>query len=62
MSGSPVYAVRTGAFRSASGRLEMVVTGSMKKFLGVYSEQIPAAEIGGVWKAEAVMALYDSLP
>jgi hypothetical protein len=34
----------------------------MKKFLGVYSEQMQAAELGAVWKAEAVMALYDSLP
>jgi len=36
--------------------------GSIKKLLGVYSEQNQAAELGGVWKAEAVMALYDSLP
>jgi hypothetical protein len=62
MSGSPVYAVRTGAFRGANGALQMAVPGPAKKFLGVYSEQIPFAEIGGVWKSEAVMALYDSLP
>ena len=66
MSGSPVYAVRTGAYRSSSGALKMAMgvapVAPMKRFLGVYSEQIQAAELGGVWKAEAVMALYDSLP
>jgi hypothetical protein len=62
MSGSPVYAVRSGAFRSSDGSLHTAIGGSIKKFLGVYSEQIQAAELGGGWKAEAVMALYDSLP
>jgi Trypsin-like peptidase domain len=61
MSGSAVYAVRSGAYRSSDGSLRTATSGSMKKFLGVYSEQIQAAELGGVWKAEAVMALYDSL-
>lgn len=62
MSGSPVYAVRTGAYRNTSDLLVMESTGSAKKFLGIYSEQSIAAEIGGVWKAEVVIALYDSLP
>jgi len=61
MSGAPVYAVRSGAFRSADGTLKTALNGSAKRFLGVYSEQILAAELGGVWKAEALMALYDSL-
>ncbi len=45
MSGSPVYAVRSGAFRSSDGSLHTAIGGSsIKKFLGVYSEQIQAAE------------------
>jgi trypsin-like peptidase len=62
MSGSPVYAVRSGAYRASDGTLRTAIGGTMKKFLGVYSEQIQAAELGGVWKAEAVMGLYNSLP
>jgi hypothetical protein len=61
MSGSPAYAVRTGAYHTASAGA-VITAGSARRFLGVYSEQIPAAEVGGVWKAEAVIALYDSLP
>jgi Trypsin-like peptidase domain len=62
MSGSPVYAVRSGAYRASNGSLEMATKGSTKRFLGVYSEENQAAELGVVWKAQAVMALYDSLP
>jgi hypothetical protein len=62
MSGSPVYAIRTGAYRASDGFLKMSTGASTKRFLGVYSEQIAAAEIGGVWKAEAMMGLIDSLP
>jgi len=62
MSGSPVYAVRTGAYRSAAGELQMATNGVATKFLGVYSEQNVNAELGGVWKAEVVVAIYDSLP
>jgi hypothetical protein len=54
--------VAIGAYRGSNGMLQMAIQGSIKKFLGVYSEQMQTAEIGGVWKAEAVMALYDSLP
>ncbi len=60
MSGSPVYAVRSGFVRTSNGN--MLGAGEMVRFLGVYSEQMPAAEIGGVWKAEIVRELYDSLP
>lgn len=64
MSGSPVYAVRSGAYRSLDGKLMMpsVSGSSVKRFLGVYSEQQIGAEIGGVWKAEVLKELYDSLP
>jgi hypothetical protein len=64
MSGSPVYAVRSSTYRSKSGALMQPKssTGTVKRLLGVYSEQIQEAELGGVWKVEALMDLYDSLP
>lgn len=62
MSGSPVYAVRSGAYRSSNALLKMSVSGTATKFLGVYSEQNLQAELGAVWKADTVQALYDSLP
>jgi V8-like Glu-specific endopeptidase len=64
MSGSPVYAVRSGTYRSKLGQLMSPKEAgrSVKRFLGVYSEQQLLAEIGGVWKAEVVKELYDSLP
>jgi hypothetical protein len=62
MSGAPVYAIRSGAFRSNAGLLKMAVKGVQARFLGVYSEQYQEAELGGVWKADAVKDLYDSLP
>jgi len=61
MSGSPVYAVRTGVY-ATSQRALMMNAGAARKFLGVYSEQMLDVEVGGVWKAEAVAALYDALP
>lgn len=33
--------------------------GTATKFLGVYSEENQMAELGAVWKAEVVAALYD---
>jgi hypothetical protein len=39
MSGSPVYAIRPGAFRSKDGQLKMSTKGAAVRFLGVYSEQ-----------------------
>jgi hypothetical protein len=62
MSGSPVYAIRPGAFRDKEGQLKMSTKDAAVRFLGVYSEQYQEAELGGVWKADAVKALYDSLP
>jgi len=64
MSGSPVYAVRSGTYRSKAGTLmvPLAAGSSVKRMLGVYSEQILVAEIGGVWKAEVLKELYDSLP
>jgi V8-like Glu-specific endopeptidase len=59
MSGSPVYARRSGAYQSEAG---MTSVGTATKFLGVYSEENQMAELGAVWKAEVVAALYDSLP
>ena len=56
MSGSPVYARRfTDQDKTGS-------TNGVTKFLGIYSEENQALELGAVWKAEAVAALYDSLP
>lgn len=61
MSGSPVYAVRNGSYSAGNNRVATVI-GNARKFLGVYAEQSEAAEIGRVWKADVVVALYDSLP
>jgi hypothetical protein len=60
MSGSPVYARRFGGYQTAKG--QTMLAGNATKFLGVLSEESQAAEIGIVWKAEAVQRLYDSLP
>jgi Trypsin-like peptidase domain len=59
MSGSPVYARRSGAYQQEDN---ITSVGTATKFLGVYSEENQAAELGAVWKAEVVVALYDSLP
>jgi len=59
MSGSPVYARRFGSYQNKAG---VSHTGNATRFLGVYSEENQALELGAVWKAEAVAALYDSLP
>jgi hypothetical protein len=59
MSGSPVYARRFGTYQTKEGAANV---GSVTKFLGVYSEENQALELGAVWKAEAVAELYDSLP
>jgi len=55
MSGSPVYARR---FHQSDKN----GTAESTKFLGVYSEENQALELGAVWKAEAVAALYEALP
>jgi Trypsin-like peptidase domain len=59
MSGSPVYARRFGTYQDKAGT---ATVGNVTKFLGVYSEENQALELGAVWKAEAVAALYESLP
>jgi hypothetical protein len=61
MSGSPVFAIRSGSYRDAKGNMNFGA-GKLTKFLGVYSSQSQEAEIGTVWKAEVVATLYDSLP
>lgn len=61
MSGSPVYERRFGQIVSSSGNME-VVPEMRTRFLGIYSAQAAPAELGWVWKAAAVKALYDSLP
>jgi hypothetical protein len=58
MSGSPVYARRFGQPQDKASNGGEGVT----KFLGVYAEENQALELGAVWKADAVAALYDSLP
>jgi len=60
MSGSPVYAIRTGSYQTSGGNL--MFGGGAIRFLGVYSAQSVNAELGFVCKAEVVQALYDSLP
>ena len=60
MSGSPVYVVRYGTIHTSKG--ENISPESVTRVLGVYSEHIPSAELGGVWKAAVVLELYDSLP
>lgn len=63
MSGSPVYARRSGAFQDKAGMAHFPSgAGAMTKFLGIYSAQNLNQEIGIVWKAETVQSLYDSLP
>jgi Trypsin-like peptidase domain len=59
MSGSPVYARRSGTYQN---RVGAAVVGAATKFLGVYSEENEQAELGAVWKAEVVTDLYESLP
>ena len=61
MSGSPVYAVRFGMIHRANGQMMNSPT-RVVRFLGIYSQQNLESELGGVWKASAVIALYDSLP
>lgn len=61
MSGSPVYARRSGGYQDAGGHLVMTVGRGATKFLGVYSAQFETAELGVVWKADVVISLYNSL-
>jgi hypothetical protein len=62
MSGSPVYARRNGMYQSENGNM-MMVGGNTDRFVGIYAGSIDqASEIGRVWKASAIMAIYDALP
>jgi hypothetical protein len=62
MSGSPVYARRTGQYTSENGSVVMF-TGTTDRFIGIYAGDIDqTSEIGRVWKASAIMKIYDSLP
>lgn len=61
MSGSPVYAVATGAMLATGTPKFLPNSAVAVRFLGLYSAQSVQAEIGVVWKAEVIRALYDSL-
>jgi hypothetical protein len=62
MSGSPVYARRIGSYPTEGGGLT-ISTGTTDKFLGIYAGSIDdRSEIGRVWKASAIMTIYDALP
>jgi hypothetical protein len=59
MSGSPVYARRIGSYPNGSGAL---VIGSGDKFVGVYAGDIDSnSEVGRVFKASALMDIYNSI-
>jgi hypothetical protein len=61
MSGSPVYARRIGGYRDEDGNI-MVTPETADKFLGVYAGTIDGtSEVGRVWKASALMDIYDSI-
>jgi hypothetical protein len=62
MSGSPVYAVRYNVYRSAISGAVIYKGDGATRFLGVYGQQSTSLEIGVVWKAELVAALYNALP
>ena len=53
MSGSPVYLRNFGPYIKKSGVL-MMATGITTKFLGIYSAQSNAMEIGIVWKPSVI--------
>jgi Trypsin-like peptidase domain len=62
MSGSPVYARRNGMYQSENGMM-MMVGGNTDRFIGIYAGSIDqASEIGRVWKASAIMTIFDALP
>lgn len=62
MSGSPVYARRVGGYQDESGNYDMV-TGVTDRFMGIYAGDIDQfSEVGRVWKASAIMDIYNSLP
>jgi len=61
MSGSPVWARREGGFIDESGGTNLG-TGIFERFLGVYAGEIDGvSQIGRVWKASALMEIYNLL-
>jgi len=64
MSGSPVYARRIGSYQDEKGNT--IMNGATTdKFIGIFAGSIDAnsnTEIDRVWKASAIMTIYDSLP
>ena len=61
MSGSPVYARRFGSYQDEKGNL-VLGTGVTDRFLGVYAGDIDSqSEVGRIWKATALMEIYDSI-
>jgi hypothetical protein len=62
MSGSPVYARRIGTYESETGGTT-VRGGTTDRFIWIYAGDIDEkSEIGRVWKASAIMTIYDALP
>ncbi|WP_158943916.1 serine protease [Granulicella sp. S190] len=62
MSGSPVYARRSGMYQDENTGVNMV-SGQTDRFIGIYAGSIDqTSEIGRVWKASAIMTIYDALP
>jgi hypothetical protein len=66
MSGSPVIAYKTGAFRTTdSDRLSVVPNGFASKLLGVYSGRIDGYSkddsfVGVIWKEKLINEIIDS--
>jgi len=59
MSGSPVCARRIGGYQDEQGDYR-VVPGATDRFLGVYAGGIDElSEVGRVWKASALMEIYE---
>ncbi len=62
MSGSPVYARRSGSAVRPGGGVDIFV-GTRDRFVGVYSGRVhDDAEIGMVWKAHVLFEIYQALP
>jgi Trypsin-like peptidase domain len=62
MSGSPVYARRIGPYSEGAG-LVFSSNATTDRFIGIYAGSIDdRSEIGRVWKASAIMTIYDALP
>ena len=62
MSGSPVYDRKIGPYSEGSA---MVFTSNATtdRFIGIYAGDIDQrSEIGRVWKASAIMSIYEALP